>query len=87
MGNMNISDRVVSLFDTEARPITKGKLKAPTKFDYKLFLQETEERVITGYQLHRGNPSDENLLSGALERHEVIWQNTVGCSCRYGIWF
>ncbi len=73
MGNRNIPDRVVSLFDTEARPIKKGKLKAPTEFGYKLFLQETEEQVITGYELHRGNPSDENLLSGALERHEELF--------------
>jgi len=73
MGNRNIPDRVVSLFDTEARPIKKGKLRAPTEFGYKLFFQETEERVITGYELHRGNPSDENLLSGALERHEELF--------------
>ncbi|GEM_PF-6144339 len=51
-GNRNIPDRVVSLFDTEARPIKKGKLRTSTEFGYKLFLQETEERVITGYELH-----------------------------------
>ncbi|MBO8170119.1 MAG: ISNCY family transposase [Thermoanaerobacteraceae bacterium] len=72
-GNRKIPDRVVSIHDTEARPIRKGKLKAPTEFGYKVLVQETEDRLITGYEVHRGNPSDESLLAECLDKHEKLF--------------
>jgi len=72
-GNHSIPSRPVSLFDTGARPIRKGKASKPTEFGRKVLLQETEERIITGYEVYEGNPSDESLLSGALDRHKEIF--------------
>lgn len=66
-GHYQSSARIVSIFDPEARPIKKGKLKAPTKFGYKVLLQETEELVVTGYQVLEGNPSDDTLLPSAVK--------------------
>jgi len=37
-GNRIIPDRIVSVFDPEARSIKKGKLKAPTEFSYKTLI-------------------------------------------------
>ena len=68
-GTTTIPDRVVSVFDTEARPIRRGKLSMKTEFGYKALLTETEDRVITHYEVHVGNPGDSGLLASALAGH------------------
>jgi len=40
-----------------------------TEFGYKALLTETEERVITHYEVHVGNPGDSGLLASALTGH------------------
>src|SRR5579863_4945578 len=68
-GETKIPDRIVSLFDPEARPIRRGKLSVKTEFGYKALLTETEDRVITHYEVHAGNPEDGGLLPAALAGH------------------
>ena len=68
-GNTHIPDRVVSIFDPEARPLKRGNRRVPVEFGRKLCLTETEERIITGYDLKNGNPSDTELLFPAIEKH------------------
>lgn len=72
-GNRTIPDRIVSIHDTDARPIKKGKPKNPTEFGYKVLIQETEDHVITGYEVYRGNPSDDTLLAESLEKHQELF--------------
>ena len=73
-GNFNLKDRIVSVFDPGARPIKKGKIKNPTEFGRKVLIAESEEGVITHYDVYEGNPSDESLLVDAVKGH----QNNVG---------
>jgi IS5 family transposase len=68
-GILSIPDRLVSLFDPEARPIRRGKLSAKTEFGYKALLTETEDRLITHYEVHKGNPGERGLLAAAFEQH------------------
>ena len=68
-GNVRLPERIISIFDTDARPIKRGKIHAPTEFGYKVLLQETEEKVITGYRVLDGNPNDDSLLVDAVEHH------------------
>lgn len=68
-GTTSIPNRVVSVFDPEARPIRRGKLSMKTEFGYKALLTETEDRVITHYEVHVGNPEDSGLLAAALVGH------------------
>lgn len=68
-GNTHIKDRIVSIFDTDARPIMKGKLKSPTEFGTKILIQDCENKIITRYQVLEGNPSDEELLIPAVDAH------------------
>jgi len=68
-GTTSIPDRVVSVFDSEARPIRRGKLSMKTEFGYKALLTETEDRMITHYAVHVGNPEDSGLLAAALAGH------------------
>ena len=68
-GNTHIKDRIVSIFDTDARPIVKGKLNAPVEFGMKLFIQDSEKNIITRYQVLEGNPCDDTLLVPAVDAH------------------
>ena len=68
-GTTVIPDRIVSIFDPEARPIRRGKLSMKTEFGYKALLTETEDRVITHYEVHMRNPADGGLLPSALAGH------------------
>ena len=68
-GETTIPDRLVSIYDPEARPIRRGKLSAKTEFGYKVLLTETEDRVITHYEVHVGNPEDGGLLGSGVAGH------------------
>jgi len=64
-----ISDRLVSLFDPDARPIRKGKLRAPTEFGFVEQLAEVTpntKRGTRGFILPPasapGNPGENELL-------------------------
>ncbi|TVX96129.1 ISNCY family transposase, partial [Paenibacillus cremeus] len=69
-GNRIIPDRIVSFFDPEARPIKKGKLSKTAEFGYKARIDETESGFVTGYELYKGNPADDELLVTAVEQHK-----------------
>jgi IS5 family transposase len=67
-GNVHVKDRLISLFDPDARPIRKGKLKTPTEFGYKVVVADEDRGFITEYHVLRGNPADEELLVPAVKR-------------------
>lgn len=73
-GNTHIKDRIVSVFDLDARPISKGKFGKPTEFGYKVQVEEAFGPLVTGYKVFIGNPGDATLLEGAIERHNEIFQ-------------
>lgn len=68
-GNRMIPDRIVSFFDPDARPIKKGKLGKAAEFGYKVRIDETESGLVTGYELYKGNPADDDLLLPAVKQH------------------
>lgn len=70
----SIDSRIVSIFDPEARPIKKGKLGIPCEFGHKLYLQDTEQKIITGYEVFEGNPSDGDFVDEALEKHKELFK-------------
>jgi IS5 family transposase len=64
-----ITDRIVSLFDPDARPIRKGKLGKPTEFGFVSQLTEVTENTKPGARglilpasTQLGNPSENTLL-------------------------
>jgi IS5 family transposase len=65
-----ISDRLVSMFDPDARPIRKGKLRAPTEFGYVFQFAELTENTRRGARglllpapTRLGSPSEDTLLA------------------------
>ena len=71
-GNPHIKNRLVSLFDPDARPIRKGKLKVAggTEFGYKVTVADEERGFVTYYAVAAGNPEDSTLLEPAVEGHQ-----------------
>src|SRR5690606_34842728 len=57
------------------RPIRKGKLNAPTEFGRKVLMQETEEGIISHYQVLDGNPADTALLTQAVDQHTRLFRS------------
>lgn len=68
-GRLTLPERVVSLFDPEARPIKRGKAHKETEFGYKMCLTESAERLVTEYGVMRGNPPDQELLIPGIAGH------------------
>jgi transposase, IS5 family len=70
-GNPHVKNRLVSLFDPDARPIRKGKLNVAggTEFGYKVLVADEDRGFVTEYQVTTGNPEDSTLLVASVERH------------------
>jgi transposase, IS5 family len=69
-----ISDRLVSMFDADARPIRKGKLRAPTEFGYVFQFAEITENTRRGARglllpapTTLGNPTEDTLLAATAD--------------------
>ena len=69
-----ITDRLVSMFDPEARPIRKGKLRAPTEFGYVFQFAEITENTRRGARglllpapTTLGNPKEDTLLAATAD--------------------
>ena len=67
-------NRVVSIIDTDARPISKGKLGKRIEFGHVLQIEEDVKGIVTGYSIHKGNPSDKTLLIDAIHHHVNIFE-------------
>lgn len=74
-GDRRIPDRIISFFEPEARPIKKGKLSKTAEYGYKARIDETESGFVTGYELYKGNPSDDEMLVPAVEQHQELFES------------
>jgi IS5 family transposase len=62
------STRVVSLHDTDARPIRKGRIGRPVEFGYKAQVLDNSDGIVLDHEVMIGNPPDAPLLAPAIER-------------------
>jgi IS5 family transposase len=86
-GQTSLPERVVSVFDPQARPIRRGKSHPRTEFGYKVRLTETKERLVTGYDVMVGNPPDSELLIPAVMEHaERTGRMPDGVATDRGFW-
>jgi IS5 family transposase len=74
-----ITDRLVSMFDPDARPIRKGKLRAPTEFGYVFQFAEITENTRRGARglllpapTTLGNPHEDTLLPATAQELERL---------------
>jgi IS5 family transposase len=76
-GQLHLKRRLVSIFDSRARPIRKGKLRADTEFGRKVLIGETDHGIITTYEVFEDNPSDTNLLKPAVRGHRRLFRKRL----------
>ena len=65
-GERVIPDRLISLSDTDARPIRRGKPQKLTEFGYKVSIADTPEGFVVAHQVYKGNPADAQTLEAAV---------------------
>ena len=76
-GHLHLKKRLVSIFDTKARPIRKGKLRVDTEFGRKVLIGETDHGIITTYEVFEDNPSDTHLLKPAVRGHRRLFRKRL----------
>ncbi len=62
------STRIVSLHDTDARPIAKGRLGKPVEFGFKAQVADNADGIVVDHNVEMGNPPDAPMLAPALGR-------------------
>lgn len=67
-GQKSIPERIVSFYDSEVRPIRKGKLNKALEFGRTLQLVQDSSGVILHYEVGKGNPSDRTELLSVLRQ-------------------
>jgi IS5 family transposase len=79
LAGQKISDRLVSMFDPDARPIRKGKLRAPTEFGYVFQFAEISANTRRGARglllpaaTQLGNPGEDMLLAATAQELERL---------------
>ena len=60
--------RIVSLHDTDARPIAKGRLGRPVEFGYKAHVADNAQGIVVDHIVEMGNPPDAPMLVPAVTR-------------------
>lgn len=71
-GITQLPGKIVSLFEPHSEIIRKGKASKPTEFGKMVQVQETENQIITHYDVFDQRPSDRDLLLGAVEAHQRV---------------
>ena len=71
-GQRTIADRVISLSDTDARPIRRGKPQKPTEFGYKASVADSPEGFVVSHQIYAGSPLDARTLEAAIAGAQAI---------------
>jgi transposase, IS5 family len=71
-GITQLPGKIVSLFEPHSEIIRKGKASKPTEFGKMVQVQETENQIITHYDVFDQRPSDRELLFSAVEEHERV---------------
>ncbi len=62
------STRIVSLHDTDARPIAKGRLGRPVEFGFKAQVADNADGLVLDHNVEMGNPPDAPMLGAAIDR-------------------
>jgi IS5 family transposase len=63
------AEKIYSIFEPHTDLIKRGKVCTPVEFGHKVFLAESAQGLITQYEVLRGNPNDERLVTPSLQRH------------------
>jgi IS5 family transposase len=63
-------EKIVSMFEAHTEIIRKGKASKPTEFGKLVKIQESENQIISHYEVFAERPSDRQLLVPSIEVHQ-----------------
>ena len=72
-GDTHVPDKVLSVFEPHTETIRKGKIAKPNEFGKLVTIQESEQQIITAYEVHTKRPADVTLWTAALDRHQTMF--------------
>jgi transposase, IS5 family len=67
------SEKIYSIFEPHTDMIKRGKVNKPVEFGHKVFLAESEQGLITEYEILDGNPHDQEHVAPSLEHHQKLF--------------
>jgi IS5 family transposase len=70
-GAVPAAQKVCSLFEPHTAVIQRGKVRTPTEFGRKLWLDEVEGGIVTRYAVLAGNPPDAPNVPASLAHHRA----------------
>ena len=65
--------RIVSLHDTDARPIAKGRLGQAVEFGFKAQVTDNTDGIVLDHRVEMGNPPDAPMLGAAIGRIKKLF--------------
>ena len=68
------AQKVFSIFEPHTDLIKRGKVLKDIEFGHKVFLAESACGLITQYRVLDGNPSDQDQVGAALDRHQKTFR-------------
>lgn len=73
------SQKIYSIFEPHTDMIKRGKVNKPVEFGHKVFLAESEQGLITDYEILDGNPNDQDHVPSSLEHHQELFGHAPKC--------
>jgi IS5 family transposase len=73
------SEKIFSIFEPHTDMIKRGKVNKPVEFGHKVFLAESQQGLITHYEILEGNPNDQEHVLPSLERHQELFGHAPTC--------
>jgi transposase, IS5 family len=70
------AQKVFSIFEPHTDLIKRGKILKDIEFGHKVFLAESARGLITQYRVLDGNPSDQDQVQAALDRHQKTFRRS-----------
>ncbi len=67
-------EKLVSLFEEHTAIIARGKAGKRVEFGRKVWLDEVEGGIVSGYRVLEGNPADEKQLLASLKNHLRVFE-------------
>jgi IS5 family transposase len=72
-GNQHVAGKVLSLFESHAQVIRKGKAHKPNEFGRLVRIDEVENGIVSGYEVLEGNVADTQAFLPAVEHHQTCF--------------
>jgi IS5 family transposase len=72
-GNTRVQNKILSMFEPDTEVIRKGKASKPTEFGKMVKIQEAENQIVTHYEVYDQRPSDSDLLTPSIEKHQEVF--------------